>query len=190
MTDSTTTITPAAAMAQLARHTTALKVLAIVMILAGIVAIMQPMLFELFAESVLGWVLVFVGLMRVFTAWNGRSFGEFLLQLLFGILVLVGGMYLLWNPIGGLVSLTMVLTAFMLVEGISKLAMSFQHHEAAGFLAFSGMISLLIGVLLFANLKTAWTWAIGLLIGIDLVFGGFSLLTFGSAVKRLGAAKA
>ena len=50
MTDSTTTITPAAAMAQLARHTTALKVLAIVMILAGIVAIMQPMLFELFAE--------------------------------------------------------------------------------------------------------------------------------------------
>jgi uncharacterized membrane protein HdeD (DUF308 family) len=77
----------------------------------------------------------------------------------------------------------------MLVEGISKLAMSFQHREAAGFLAFSGMISLLIGVLLFANLKTAWTWAIGVLVGIDLVFGGFSLLAFGSAVKRLAPAK-
>lgn len=172
---------------QVARHAVALKVLAVVMILAGIAALLQPMIFELFAEAFLGWVLVFVGLMRAFTAWSGRTFGEFLLQLAFGILVLVGGMYLLWNPIGGLVSLTIVLTAFMLVEGISKLAMSFQHREAAGLLAFSGMISLLVGVLLFANLKTAWTWALGVLIGIDLVFGGLSLLSFSSAVKRLAA---
>ncbi len=189
MADATLPVTPAATMAQLSRHSTAIKVLAVVMIVAGIFAIVQPMAFELFAEKVLGWVLVFVGLTRAFTAWSGHGFGEFLLQLLFGILVIIGGMYLLWNPIGGLESLTIVLTAFMLVEGISKLAMSFHNKEAAGFLAFSGMVSLLIGVLLFANLQTAWTWAIGLLIGIDLVFGGFSLLTFGSAMKRLAAAR-
>lgn len=172
---------------QVARHATALKVLAVVMILAGIAALVQPMIFEVFAEAVLGWVLVFVGLMRCFTAWSGRTFGEFLLQLAFGILVLVGGMYLLWNPIGGLVSLTIVLTAFMLLEGMSKLAMSFQHREAAGMLAFSGMVSLLVGVLLFANLKTAWEWALGVLIGVDLLLGGMSLFSFASGVRRLAA---
>ena len=159
------------------------------LVLAGVLALIQPVMFELFAEAVLGWVLVAVGLVRAFTAWRAGSWSAFITQLAFGILVLLAGGYLLWNPVGGLVSLTIVLTAFMLVEGISKLVLAYQSrgHHRAGWVAVSGIASLLVGMLILANLQTAWSWAIGVLLGIDLLFGGVSALAIASAARANAA---
>lgn len=169
----------------LAAHRGSLRIMGIVMMLAGMLALLQPVMFELFAEAVLGWVLVAVGLVRAFTAWRAGSWSAFLSQLVFGMLVLLAGGYLLWNPVGGLVSLTIVLTAFMLVEGISKLVLAYANrgHGRAGWVAFSGIASLLVGMLILANLQTAWSWAIGVLLGVDLLFGGVSALAIASAAK-------
>ena len=169
----------------LSAHRSALRVMGLVMMLAGVLALIQPVMFELFAEAVLGWVLVAVGLVRAFTAWRAGTWSSFITQLAFGMLVLVAGGYLLWNPVGGLVSLTIVLTAFLLVEGVAKLAMAFQHRgqDRAGWVAVSGIASLLVGMLILANLQTAWSWAIGVLLGIDLLFGGMTAFAIASAAK-------
>jgi len=176
---------PARLAVDLSAHRSALRVMGLVMMLAGVLALIQPVMFELFAEAVLGWVLVAVGLVRAFTAWRAGTWSSFITQLAFGMLVLVAGGYLLWNPVGGLESLTIVLTAFLLVEGVAKLAMAFQHrgHDRAGWVAVSGIASLLVGMLILANLQTAWSWAIGVLLGIDLLFGGMTAFAIAFAAK-------
>jgi uncharacterized membrane protein HdeD (DUF308 family) len=175
--------------AQVGQHATAMRVLAVAMLIAGLCAIALPVLAGLAFEMMVGWLLLFFGLVQAVTAWRGKGMGEFLTQLFFGILILFTGAYLLWSPVSGLQALTFVLTAFLLVEGITKLVVAFKYRGSGrtGMVALSGGISLLMGVLLLANLQTAWEWAIGLLVGIDLVFGGWSLLFFVSAAKRVAA---
>lgn len=183
---------PSLIAAQVAQHATAMRVLAIAMLLAGLASISLPLLAGIALEMMVGWLLLFFGIVQAVTAWRGKGMGEFLTQLFFGILILFTGVYLLRSPLSGLQALTFVLTAFLLVEGITKLVVAFKYRGTGrtGMVAASGGISLLMGVLLLANLQTAWEWAIGLLVGIDLVFGGFSLLAFVSASKRLAGGQA
>lgn len=190
-TPATTPVGPSLIASQVGQHATAMRVLAVAMLLAGLAAIAVPLLAGIALEMMVGWLLLFFGLVQAVTAWRGKGMGEFLTQLFFGILILFTGIYLLWSPLSGLQALTFVLTAFLLVEGITKLVVAFKYRGTGrtGMVAASGGISLLMGVLLLANLQTAWEWAIGVLVGIDLVFGGFSLLAFVAAAKRLAAGK-
>jgi uncharacterized membrane protein HdeD (DUF308 family) len=112
--------------------------------------------------------------------WRG-----FLLELLSAILYLVVGVLLLVNPVAGALALTVVLAVFLIVEGIFKfiMALRVRDHRGWGWLLASGILSAILGVLIWAQWPASGLWVIGLLVGIQLLFTGWSLVMLALAAR-------
>ena len=115
-----------------------------------------------------------------------RGWRGFLLELLSAVLYLGVGILLLVNPLEGALALTIVLAAFLVVEGIFKIimAMRVRDHDGWGWLLASGILSVTLGVLIWAQWPASGLWVIGLLVGIQLLFTGWSLVMLALAARR------
>ena len=102
-------------------------------------------------------------------------------------MALLAGLSLLWNPLMGLVTLTYVLIAYFVVDGVLSIVHAIEHRrEASGrweWMIFSGVIDLALAALIVSGLPGAFTWALGLMVGIDLIFAGWSLVTMALAAR-------
>lgn len=148
--------------------------------LLGLVAIIVPPLAGLAATIFLGWVFVvagFAGLLFTLRARQAPGFGWALLSALVAI---VAGGILLWNPLEGLVTLTIVLTAFFIADGVVTIIYAIAHRrELSGrweWMMVNGVLDLLLAGIILSGLPLTLGWALGLLLGIDLLFGGASLI--------------
>ncbi|HEX7196202.1 MAG TPA: DUF308 domain-containing protein, partial [Candidatus Limnocylindria bacterium] len=123
-------------------------------------------------------------------AFTARSIGTFALRLAWAVLTLVAGLWLLVEPDHGTLTLTLVLGVYFLFMGVTRLALAFdgRGREGAGLLGLSGSAGLLIGVLILAELPSSADWAIGLLVGIDLIFAGWTLVAVALMGKDLSRA--
>ena len=110
---------------------------------------------------------------------------KFLMDFVLSLLYLLSGLLLLAYPLTGVFTLTLFLAAFFLAEGVFKLIHAFRMRPAArwGWIVFSGVISLILGFLVLAGLPLTAFWAIGLVVGIDLIFGGWSIIMLSMAVR-------
>lgn len=158
-------------------------------ILGGIVAILLPPLAGLAAELFVGWVLIFSGVGALFDAFAVRSAGRTAARLILGLVTIAAGLYLVVYPVAGVLSLTLVLIVLFVFSGVARLVAAIRErgHPGAGLLALSAVTGIAVGVLIFAQLPSSAAWAIGLLVGIDLVFFGISALSAGLAGRRLAA---
>jgi uncharacterized membrane protein HdeD (DUF308 family) len=152
----------------------------ILLSLLGLVAIIVPPLAGLAATIFLGWVFVvagFAGLLFTLRARQAPGFGWALLSALVAI---VAGGILLWNPLEGLVTLTIVLTAFFIADGVVTIIYAIAHRrELSGrweWMMVNGVLDLLLAGIILSGLPLTLGWALGLLLGIDLLFGGASLI--------------
>lgn len=151
-----------------------LLVLGIVTILAGLVLMAMPGLTTLAVTVFLGWVLVLLGIGGIVVGAKSvrpsRRWGDIAL----GVLTLLVGLYSLVFPVSGAISLTVAVTAWFLARGIMELAMAVrgQGGRLRGYLAFSGVLDLILGVLLFINLPFPAVQFVGLAVGISLVVSG------------------
>jgi uncharacterized membrane protein HdeD (DUF308 family) len=125
------------------------------------------------------------GIAQGIHAFMVKGWGGFLLELLSAALYLVVGILLLVNPVEGALALTIVLAVFLIVEGIFKLIMAFRvrDHRGWGWLLASGILSLILGVLIWAEWPASGVWVIGLLVGIQLLFTGWSLVMLALAAR-------
>ena len=155
-----------------------LLALGILMIILGVFAIAAPVVATLAVQIALGWILVVGGIAQGVHAFMVRSWGGFLLQLLSAALYLLIGILLLVNPVEGALALTFVLAVFLIVEGAFRifLALRLRDHRGWGWILTSGLLSLVLGVLIWAEWPVAGLWVIGLLVGIQLLFTGWSLV--------------
>jgi uncharacterized membrane protein HdeD (DUF308 family) len=162
-----------------------LLALAIIMILLGLIAIATPVYATFAVQALLGWILVIGGIAQGIHAFTARGWGGFLLELLSAILYLVVGVILLVNPVEGALALTIVLAAFLVVEGIFKIvmAMRVRDHRGWGWLLASGIVSLILGVLIWAQWPVSGLWVIGLLVGVQLLFTGWALVMLALAAR-------
>jgi uncharacterized membrane protein HdeD (DUF308 family) len=151
----------------------------IVLIILGLMAVALPMLATLAVAILIGWLLLVSGAVGLFTSiWMRRAPG-FLWSLLSAILGIAAGVVLLWWPVSGALSLTVILTAFLTVEGILSIMYALEHKRDLsgrwGMMLLSGVVDLILAAMIFLGLPATAAWAIGLLVGINLIFGGSAL---------------
>lgn len=151
----------------------------IVLIVLGATAIVLPPLATLAVTILIGWLLLVSGIMGLLTTFWLRSAPGFWWSLISGLLGIAVGIMLLAAPIRGAVSLTFVLVAFFIVEGVVTIMFSLDHKRQLsgrwGWMLVSGIVDIVLAGLIFAGLPATAAWAIGLLVGINLVFGGVAL---------------
>ena len=162
-------------------------VLSVLMIVAGLLAILIPPLAGIAATIFFGWLLVFSGAMHLVFAWHTCATGGILWELLLGIVYIGVGIYLLLNPIAGLVSLTLGLAIYLLLEGLLELILSYwiRALPGSGWLLFDGIVTLILAVLIWRAWPASTAWAIGLLVGISMFFSGVSRLMLSLTVRRI-----
>jgi uncharacterized membrane protein HdeD (DUF308 family) len=160
--------------------------LSVLMIVAGLLAIALPQLAGIAVNILVAWLLIFVGVVHLVFAWHTRSTGGIFWQLLLGALDIFIGGYLLFRPVAGLATLTLALAIYLFVQGVLELILSFQVRPmpGAGWLAFDGIITIILGVLIWRTWPSSTEWAIGTLVGISMVFSGFSRLMVSLAARR------
>lgn len=171
-------------------HWRLLLIEGIILLVLGAAAIAIPGLAGLAATIWLGWVFVIggvVGLISTFRAKTAPGYGWALFS---AVLALVAGGLLLWNPLRGLVTLTYVLIAFFIADGFVTVFLAIAHRrELSGkweWLLINGIVDLFLAGVIIAGLPESFAWAFGLLIGIDLLFGGAALIAM-SLEARKGA---
>jgi uncharacterized membrane protein HdeD (DUF308 family) len=160
--------------------------LGIVLILAGLAAIAFPFLSSIAAKVVLGWLFLIGGVMMIVHAFQAPGWGGFLWELLIGILYVVVGGYLAFFPLAGLLTLTIVIAALFIAEGVFEAIMAFRvrPHEGWVWLLLSGIAALAVGVVIAMGLPESAIWALGLLVGINLLFSGWSYVFLALAGRR------
>jgi len=172
-------------MEALSRNWGWLLALGILMVLLGGFAIAAPAVATIAVQIMLGWLLVIGGIAEGIHAFMAQGWRGFLFELLSAILYLAVGVLLLVNPVAGALALTVVLAVFLVVEGIFKIimAMRVRDHSGWGWLLASGILSLILGVLIWAEWPYSGLWVIGLLVGIQLLFTGWSLVMLALAAR-------
>jgi uncharacterized membrane protein HdeD (DUF308 family) len=160
--------------------------LGIVLVVAGIAAIMFPLVSTIAAKIALGWIFLAAGVVMIIHAFSIQRWGGFLMELLLGVLYLFAGGWLAFFPFTGIVTLTILLAALFLAEGVVEVIMGFRvrPHEGWGWLVFSGLIAVAVGLLIAAELPSSAVWAIGLLVGVNLLSTGISFIVLALAGKR------
>jgi uncharacterized membrane protein HdeD (DUF308 family) len=161
----------------LARSWKALLAVGVLAILTGCFAILVPAVASVGTAIFIGWVLIFVGAFLVAAAFTAHSLGTVLWRLFWALLTVLVGFWLVIEPDNGTLTLTLVLGIYFLMMGATRLAIAFagRGQPTAGLLGLNGVASLLIGILVLAEFPSSADWAIGLLVGIDLIFAGWTL---------------
>jgi uncharacterized membrane protein HdeD (DUF308 family) len=151
------------------------------MFVLGATAIVLPPIATLAVTILIGWLLLVSGIMGLITTFWMRHGPGFWWSLLSAVLALVVGVLLLASPLRGAVSLTIVLVAFFIIEGIASIMFALDHKREFsgrwGWMLASGIVDLILAALIFAGLPSSAAWAIGLLVGINLIFGGAALMS-------------
>jgi uncharacterized membrane protein HdeD (DUF308 family) len=159
----------------------------IVLVLLGIGAIIVPPVAGLAVTLLLGWLFLIGGIFGLVVTFYGRDMPGFWWSLISAALATLAGIILIARPLEGLLTLTVVLTAFFIIEGVASIMFALEHKRQLsgrwGWMVAAGIFDLVLAVLIFAALPGSALWAIGLLVGINMVFGGSSLIGMALAAK-------
>jgi uncharacterized membrane protein HdeD (DUF308 family) len=174
----------------LARTWKTLRGIGIAAIVIGCIAILLPELFTLGAAVFIGIVLVIVSAFLAAAAFAAHGVGSFLARLAWALLTFVVGLWLVLEPHNGSLTLTLVLGIYFLLMGITRVTVAFlgRGQPNAGWIGLSGICGLIIGILVLAKFPSSADWAIGLLVGIDLIFAGWSLISVAQVGKEVSRA--
>jgi len=161
--------------------------LSVLLIVMGLLAIAAPLVAGVAVTSVVGWLIVFGGVMHLVFAWHVRGAGEYVWELLVGVLYLVVGEFVVWHPLAGLVGLTVVLGSYLLAKGIFELVLGFRLRPVpgSGWLLVDAVISLVLAGMIWWHLPSAAAWVVGTLVGFGILFSGISRLALSLAAKRV-----
>jgi uncharacterized membrane protein HdeD (DUF308 family) len=159
------------------------------MIVAGILAIAVPPAAGIAVAILVAWLLVFSGVAHLVFAWHTRTTGGFIWELLLGIVYVLVGAYLLFQPVAGLVSLTLALAIYLFAEGILEFILAFRLRPMPGsnWLLFDGIITLILAFMIWRTWPSNTEWVIGTLVGISMLFSGITRLMLSLAARHVVA---
>jgi uncharacterized membrane protein HdeD (DUF308 family) len=162
----------------------------IVLGVLGLAAIIIPPLAGLAATIFLGWLFLIAGIAGLLFTFRMRSLPGFGWSLISAIAATIAGIVLLWNPMQGLATLTFVLVAFFIIDGIVTIVLAVTHfRELSGkweWMMVNGVLDLFLAGIIISGLPGTLAWAFGLLVGIDLMFGGLSLSAMALEAHKSG----
>jgi uncharacterized membrane protein HdeD (DUF308 family) len=160
--------------------------LSILLILAGLVALLVPGIGGLAVTLIFGWLMIISGITHFIFAFKSHATGHVIWELLLGAVYLFTGVYLIVHPLAGLLTLTLFLAAYLLFEGIFEIIQFFQirPRHGAGWLLFDAIVTLILAFMIWRAWPASSVWIIGTLVGISMVFSGVSRLMLAFAAKR------
>jgi uncharacterized membrane protein HdeD (DUF308 family) len=154
----------------------------------GIGAVLIPVVASLAVAIFLGWLFLIGGIVGFVTTLMGRHAPGFWWSLISAIITIIAGVYLVGWPLTGAVSLTLVLAAYLVAEGIMSMLFAYEHRRQLsarwGWLFLNGIIDLFLAGIIVWLLPLAAVWALGLMVGIDFIFGGASLVGMALAARN------
>lgn len=160
----------------------------ILLLVLGAAAIALPPIATLAFTIVLGWLFLLSGVMGLITTFWMRQAPGFWWSLISAVLGVAVGALLLTRPISGALSLTIVLVVFFVIEGVASIMFALDHKRELsgqwGWMLVSGIVDLVLATLVFGGLPSTAAWAIGLLVGINMVFGGAALIAMALHAKN------
>jgi len=161
-------------------------VLGIVSILAGIFAVGHPSVVTLAGVIFIGASLFVGGVAQVIQAFMTKEWSSFALSVIGGVLSMIAGVLIMQEPVVGSVSITLFLLAALVVGGMLRIAIALRHRELPMWwlLALGGLISILVGAILYASLPWSGLWVLGTLIGVDLIVQGVGWTGFGLDLRK------
>ena len=168
-------------MAEQKQSSGASTALGIIMIILGLLAIFVPVYTTLAIPFILGWLLLFGGIIGFVYAFTSKSLGGFAWKTLLAILSIIIGIFMLQNPIPAILTLTVLLTTFLIVGGLFAIIAAFAVQQGRGIMVFGGFMSLILGSLIWSQMPIATTWVLGLLVGLHILFSGFAMVAAGSS---------
>lgn len=178
--------TPTSGMLEGIRENASLAVtLGVILIIAGLFALFSPLLAGLSVTVMVGALAFVSGAGQCFLAFKAGALSRGLLTFVIGVLMTVTGLYLISWPVAGLASITLLLAAYFWVTGVIEIITAFQFRPAQGWgwQLFSGVVTLLLGIMLWRQFPVSGIWAVGTLFGIKMLFSGWTLVFIGRHVK-------
>jgi uncharacterized membrane protein HdeD (DUF308 family) len=161
--------------------------LAVLMIVVGFFAIMRPAAAGIGVSVFVGWLIIFSGIVYVGYAFTAQGFGSFMWRALIGALYIFGGFYLIANPGIALESLTFVVAVIILAEGVLQMIGYFQIRSVpgSGWMLFDGLVTFGLGILILYPWPSSSSWAIGTLVGVNLILSGFTRLMYSITARKV-----
>lgn len=159
----------------------------VLFILLGVFAVAEPAVAGLGVAIFVGWVLVIGAVAHLVATFEGGGAGHVLFHVLAAVVFGIGGWYMLSHPLLALGTLTLLLGAVIFAFGVFEVVSYFRlrGRHASGWLLFNGIIALLLGGMIWLHWPSSAVWAIGTLVGVNLLFTGMTRVSLGLAARRL-----
>lgn len=178
----------AAVATTLREHSTFFLVEGIILLILGALAILLPPIATLTLTFIFGWIFLVSGLIGWVTTLGARGAPGFWWSLISAVLATAAGLILLVRPVGGAISLTLLLIAFFVIEGIASIMFAIDHRKQLSgrweWMLISGIIDLVLAAIIFMGLPGTATWALGVLVGVNLIFGGAALIAMALHARK------
>jgi len=164
----------------------------IFLLVAGFISLVSPLAAGLSITVIIGVMLLLGGAAQLLVVFRAGSFGAGLLLALLAILTLVAGGYMISQPLSALATLTLFLAGYFIALGVIEIIGAFGAKPVPGWgwLLFDGIVSLVLGVMIWRQFPISGIWAIGTLVGIRLIISGWTLITIGGFVKDVATSAA
>jgi uncharacterized membrane protein HdeD (DUF308 family) len=160
----------------------------VVMIILGVLAVAAPVIATIAIDIYVGWLFLFSGVIGLIALFSSHHIPAFLWTLITAALSIALGILLIWKPVEGALSLTFVLTAFFLVEGVFQIATSLVYRDSLpgtwGWMLASGVSDLLLVAIIVLGWPATGVWVLGLLVGINLFMSGWAIVMMAFAGRQ------
>jgi len=177
----------------LVRHASTWSIIwGILLIVFGVLAIGAPFLAAVAVGVLIAWLIILAGVVHLILAFHVHRAGSMIWKLLVGLAYLFFGIYLLTHPALAVASLTLVLASLFLIEGILDIILFFKMRSmrGSGWVLGDGIITLLLGLLIYLQWPSSSMWTIGTLVGVSMIISGATRVMFSLAVRKFSAAAA
>jgi uncharacterized membrane protein HdeD (DUF308 family) len=158
----------------------------VLLIIFGMLAVGSPFLAAIAVTGFIAWLIVLAGVVHLILAFHAHGAGSVIWKLLVGLAYLFFGGYLIVHPVLGVASLTLLLASLFLIEGILNIVLFFKMRSVGGssWVLLDGIITLLLGLMIYMQWPSSSVWAIGTLVGVSMIISGVTRVMLSLAVRR------
>ena len=163
------------------------KWVGVLLLVAGVLALIAPLAAGLSITVMIGLLLIFGGVAQFFIVFRAGSIGKGLLFAVIALLSFVAGVYVVMQPVAALATLTLFLAGYFIASGVIEAIGAFGAKPASGWgwLLFGGLVSILLGVMVWRQFPLSGAWAIGTLVGVRMITNGWTLIAIGGLARPL-----
>jgi uncharacterized membrane protein HdeD (DUF308 family) len=176
---------------EMVRHASTVSIAwGVLLIVLGAAAVASPFLAAVAVNVAVAWLIVLAGVVHLLLAFRAHGAGSMIWKLLVGVAYVCFGGYLIARPLLGVASLTLLLASLFLIEGILDIVLFVKMRPIGGstWVLLDGIVSLLLGLMIYMQWPSSAAWAIGTLVGVSLIFSGVARVMMSMAVRKVTSA--